>query len=284
MNTELTFEAEAFAFPMLKQVGKPCQWPQYRALRTEQDEFKSPWGPIPSSRSVPRFSTHLEEDGLRPVRASFVNCNKPDAATAAITGPDPVGTIRRANTRAIELLDNAIVQLRTTRNRVVAGAAAGFPTVSDALGQALQLRFRLDGNLRSTWTWTGPRSAHVLIRRLLGSRQILADGWMRYTCLGAPTVTLGRCQGNGCPLDRPNRRAVSCGGHSRIVLCRAWWTDDLGINKLDAQARTLLHECFHIYFGFIGDTGTFANAHCYDQFVFDLNGLAVPTALVGRCP
>jgi hypothetical protein len=219
----------------------------------------------------------------RPVRANFVDCNRPNAATAAVTGPDPVGTIRRANVRAIEMLDTAITQLRSTRQRIVAGAAVGFPTIADALGQALQNRFRLDPNNRAIWTSTGARSVHILIRRMLGSRQILADGWMRYTCLGPATVTLGKCSttpGNACTA---RTRAVSCGGHSRIVLCAPWWTDAQGINKLDAQGRTLLHECFHIYFGFIGDSGRFANAHCYDQFVFDLNGLAVPAERAGRC-
>jgi hypothetical protein len=219
-----------------------------------------------------------EED--RPVRTNFVDCNRPSAATAAITGPDPVGTIRRANVRAIEMLDAAILQLRSTRQRIVTGGAVGFPTISDALGQALQNRFGLDPNSRAIWTSTGARSVHILIRRMLGSRQILADGWMRYTCLGGPTVTLGACSGDGC---KGRTRAVSCGGHSRIVLCAPWWTEDLGINKLDAQAKTLLHECFHIYFAFIGDSGRFANAHCYDQLVFDLNGLTVPAGFVGSC-
>ena len=217
-----------------------------------------------------------EED--LPVRANFVDCNRPNAATAAITGADPVGTIRKANARAIELLDTAITQLRSTRQRIVAGAAAGFPTVSDAAGQALQNRFGLDANTRAIWTSTAARSVHILIRRMLGARQILADGWMRYTCLGAPTVTLGACAGSGCPADRPARRAVSCGGHSRIVLCRAWWAD----NVTD-QASTLMHECFHIYFAFIQDAGVFANAHCYEQLVLDLNGLAPQPGFEHAC-
>jgi peptidoglycan hydrolase-like protein with peptidoglycan-binding domain len=218
----------------------------------------------------------------RQVRANFVSCNPPSAAIESITGSDPVGTIRRANARAIELLDNVINKLQITRNRVRRGAAADFPTVSGAMSDALQGRFRLDANLRNTWTGTGSRSVLVLIRRLRGARQILADGWMRYTCLGAGTVTLGKCRrvrGNGCPPDRPNRRAVSCGGHSRIVLCRAWWSD-----TLDDQAGTLLHECFHIYFGFIADSGNFGNAHCYEHLVLELNGLSPQAEFEAACP
>jgi hypothetical protein len=222
---------------------------------------------------------------VRPVRANFVSCNRPNAAITAITGPNPVGTIQAANTRAIALLDRVIDELQFTRNRIVAGAASGWPTISDVVGQALERRFHLNANNRNIWTRRGEGTVDVLIRRILGARQILADGSMRYVCLGRPTVnfTIGgkTCAGEGCV---GRTRAVSCGGISQIVLCEPWWRDDLGIAKLDAQARTLLHECFHIYFGFIGDKGNLANAHCYDEFVLDLNGLAVPAKLVGRCP
>jgi hypothetical protein len=151
--------------------------------------------------------------------------------------------------------------------------------VSRRITIALRRRFGLDARDRGTWTGSGARSADVLIRRLRGARQILADGWMKYTCIGAASVTLGKCRGYGCPPDRPNRRAVSCGGHSRIVLCRAWWSD-----SLDDQAATLLHENFHIYFGFINDAGNFANAHCYEHLVLDLNGLAPQAGFAAACP
>ncbi len=59
------------------------------------------------------------------------------------------------------------------------------------------------------------------------------------------------------------------------------WTD-----SPDGQAGTLVHEALHIYLGFIGDqeSGNFANAHCYEQFVLDMNWLDVPVAFVGSCP
>jgi hypothetical protein len=69
---------------------------------------------------------------VRPVRANFVSCNRPSDATRAITGPDPVGTIQAANTRAIALLDHVIDELQFTRNRIV--AASGWPTISDVAG------------------------------------------------------------------------------------------------------------------------------------------------------
>ncbi len=215
----------------------------------------------------------------RPVRASLVSCGRPTAAFAAVVGADPVATIGRANSRAIAMLDSAIKLLHGTRSRIINGAPAAAPTIPTRVRDALRGRFRIDTDVRANWTGTGARSIHVLIRRLRGARQILADGAMRYTCLGPATISLGGCTGPGCPPDRPDRRAISCGGHSRIVLCRAWWSDGL-----DEQAATLIHECFHIYFGFIHDGGNFGNAHCYEHLVLNLNGVAVPTPFAASCP
>jgi peptidoglycan hydrolase-like protein with peptidoglycan-binding domain len=225
----------------------------------------------------------------RPVRANFVSCHPPSAAIRAITGPDPVGTIQKANTRAIQLLDKAINDLQNTRSKIVAGAAPA-TTVPRRMATALRCRFAMNPNDRKIWTGSDRGSVHVLIRRIRGARQILADGWMKYTCLGAAapaTVTIARggrsCTVTGC---EAKEQAFTCGGNSRIVLCPPWWQDNLGIAKLDAQAGTLLHECFHIYFGFIGDQekGNLANAHCYEQLVFTLNGLAIPKRFKSSCP
>lgn len=233
------------------------------------------------ARSIPEDELDFESDfgspqqPARQVRANFVSCNRPSAAIASITGPDPVGTIQRANARAIELLDHAINELQTARTRIRGGAAPA--SISPRVRQALQDRFRMNGSDRSIWTGAGPRTVLTLIRRLRGARQILADGWMKYTCLGGASFPLGNCLPGSC--NAAGRRAVSCAGNSRIVLCAPWWSDGL-----DDQAGTLLHEVIHIYFGFIRDTGNFVNAHCYEQFVLDLNGLAVPAEFVGGCP
>jgi hypothetical protein len=215
----------------------------------------------------------------RPVRASFVSCNPPNAAIAAITGPDPVGAIQAANTRAIELLDHAIIDLQNTRNAIIAGAAPA-TAVSDVMRAALNDRFHLNANDRSVWNGRAEGSTFVIVRRLRGARQILADGFMRYVCLGRANInfTFGgiNCAGQGCVGDT---RAATCDGVSQLVLCAPWWTDGL-----DDQAATLLHECFHIYFGFIGDDGNFANAHCYEQLTMTLNGLPVQAGFADACP
>jgi hypothetical protein len=216
----------------------------------------------------------------RRVNPNFVSCNPPSPTIAATTGPNPVGVITAANTRAIELLDNAIGDLQSTRDQIVGGAPVAWPVISDATALALQNRFHIDANDRGVWTRRGEGTVDVVIRRLRGARQILADGAMRYQCLGGASVdfTFGgvHCAGEGCAGDT---RAVSCAGASRIVLCAPFWGD-----PADDQASTLMHECFHIYFSFIGDTGNLGNAHCYEQFVSDLNGITVPPLFVGMCP
>lgn len=218
----------------------------------------------------------------RPVRASFVSCNPPSPAIARITGPDPVSTIRRANKRAVEFLDRAITELEKTRSKI-RGGASPVGTVSRRLRRALRRRFHLNAANRSIWTSTGRRSVFVIIRRLRGSRQILADGWMKYTCLGpaAPArVTISRggspCTVTGCEKDEV---AFTCGGNSRIVLCKPWWKQ-----RLKDQAGTLMHEALHIYFEFISDSGNFINAHCYEQLVLDINGKAPTPGFERACP
>lgn len=214
----------------------------------------------------------------RPVRASFVSCHPPSAAIAAITGPDPVGTIQAANTRAIALLDYVIRDLEGKRSSIRAGATTADAVEDIPVRESLRTRFRMNADDRSIWTGTAARSVLTLIRRFRGARQILADGWMKYTCIGGANFPLGNCGRLSC---RPGDQAWTCPGHSRIVLCVPWWSDGG-----DGQAGTLLHEALHIYFGHLGDQeqGNFTNVHCYEHFVFDLNWLDVPAIFATSCP
>jgi hypothetical protein len=248
-------------------------------------------GPAPVQRET-GFESEVGFDSPtrapRQVPAAHVSCNNPSAAIAAITGPDPVGVIRRANRRGIEMLDRAIVQLQNVRNRIRGGAAPTAPLVPDAMRQSFRRRFGMNTGDRALWTSTGARSILTVIRRLRGARQIMADGWMRYTCLApaAPaTVTLGSGANSCTVLGCEGEVAFTCGGISRIALCRPFWRDDANnVRDVDFQASTLFHECFHIYFGFIGDDGNFTNAHCYEHLVLELNGLPVPADFDGMCP
>jgi hypothetical protein len=135
---------------------------------------------------------------------------------------------------------------------------------------------RIDASDRAVWTGTGIGSVQLLIRRLRMVRNLLDGGGLRYTCLGGANVTVGACSGPGCV---GAVRAVSCDGTARLVLCAPFWGD-----SADDQAGTLMHESFHIFFGFVGDTGHEGNAHCYEQLIFDLSNVAINPLFVGACP
>ncbi|MEK6337411.1 MAG: DUF4157 domain-containing protein [Acidobacteriota bacterium] len=267
-------------------VGAANDHAEQEAHRAEQVVSAQPWRPASkvawnqALQSVSPGGPTMSGVLRRRVNPNFVSCNPPTPAIAAVTGPNPVAVITAANTRAIEMLDSVIDELQGTRNSIVGGAEASFPTVSDGLATQLANRFHLDAGNRAIWTGRGEGTIDVLIRRLRGARQILNDGAMRYQCLGGANVnfTFGGvpCVGPGCG---GQTRAVSCTGASRLVLCAPFWGD-----TADDQAATLMHECFHIYFGNIGDAGNLANAHCYEQLVFDFNGVAINPLFVGACP
>lgn len=210
------------------------------------------------------------------VRSNYVSCHSPTPAIAAITGTNPVATIAAADKRAIELLDTVIEELEGARNDILNGEEIAWPTIADVVALGLRNRFKMNPDSRRVWTGRGAGTVYVLIKRYKAVRKILGGGWIRYTCLAPAKITTSTCTGPAC---QGGTRAVSCENLYRIFLCRPWWSD-----PADEQATTLLHEGFHIYFGFIGDTGNLGNAHCYEQFVYDLNGLTVPAGYVGICP
>jgi hypothetical protein len=205
----------------------------------------------------------------RLVRERFVSCRNPTPAIAAITGNNPVRTISDAAEDAIDLLDSVIEDLDGTREDILDGEPAALPTISHTTATSLRNRFGVNPFNRRFWTRRGAESAFVLIRRLRASRRLLNDGWLRFTCLGPARLNLRTCEGECCTGDT---RAATCEGITRIWLCRPFW-DDTG----EDNALTLLHEGFHIYYGFIGDEErrNFGNAHCYEQFVRDAHSVPV---------
>jgi hypothetical protein len=202
--------------PLSRVINRVFQQPDKPFVDEVFDELAIPRSFMPRPRRIMEDELDFMEDKLdfgsprqppRRVRASFVSCNRPSAAIAAITGPDPVGTIQAANTCAIELLDYVIRDLQDKRDKIRAGATTT-ETVEDLPARdALQRRFRMDADDRNIWTRSGARSVRTLIRRFQGARQILADGWMKYTCLGAAapaTVTISR-GGEPCTVLAANR-------------------------------------------------------------------------------
>lgn len=257
-----------------------------RPNRPPPAPYRAPPGPSTDMESeLPSFGS--PDRTPRPVRKSFVSCHPPSAALKAVTGPDPVSVIQAANSRAIELLDYVIRDLEEKRRKIRAGKSTVDVVEDLPTRDALQRFFGMNADDRSMWTGSAAFSIRTLIRRLRGGRQILADGWMKYTCSGGPDFPLGNCRASCTPNDPKSvRLAVTCPGHSRIVLCQPWWR-----LNLNCRALVLLHEAIHIYFGhlpsgkpLIGDTGNFRNAHCYHRFVSEMNWLEDVGRCRGLCP
>ena len=65
-----------------------------------------------------------------------------------------------------------------------------------------------------------------------------------------------------------------------IHLCSAFWNTDAS-----DQAATILHEAFHIHWDQVHDRGSpqVHNAHCFEQFAFDLKGIPINSQLADAC-
>ena len=180
----------------------------------------------------------------------------------AIGTDDPVGVIRAADTRAIELLDNVINTLTTIRASVQGGAAPARPLISDALAQSMRTRLRMNATDRNVWTGRGPGTAELIIRWYTNTRRLLAGGSLWYTCISS------ECD--------PGTDAWVFVGRRRIYLCRRFWRN---MNN-DERALTLIHEATHIYYGTEDFGGGPGSAWCLEQFVSDIMGLGINP---GRC-
>jgi hypothetical protein len=169
---------------------------------------------------------------------------------------DPTGTLQTAVTRALALLDDAIATLRHGRERIIGGAPAGWPTVSDAVGVSLRDRLRIDPDSAASWTGRGPRTVHHAIRWYRNIRRILGSDFMHYSCID--------------PACEAGDYASVFAGESRIYLCRLFWE-----SGVDLQAITLIHEASHIYYDTEDSGRGMGSAYCLENFICDINGLAV---------
>src|SRR4030095_341884 len=135
---------------------------------------------------------------------------------------DPVGVITAAENRANEMFDAAIDELDFTRNRILAGAPVGWPTINDAIAEGLRL-MGLDPDDRAIWTapaGTGTRSVHLLLRRLRMIRATIGAGSFFFFCLGTGMTRLGTCAPPaGDPDLCTNANASTCPGEFFTALC-----------------------------------------------------------------
>ena len=65
-----------------------------------------------------------------------------------------------------------------------------------------------------------------------------------------------------------------------IHLCSDFWNSDAS-----DQAGTILHEAFHIHWHQVNDEDSpqVHNAHCFEQFAFDLKGIPINPDVEDMC-
>ena len=200
----------------------------------------------------------------RAVNDAKVGCRTGGIPSLGISGPDAIDQISAVNTEALLMAGSAQSSLFV--ERLVGPSDPNFATI-------LREELGLDVN-------TAADRAHMEIveRRFELMSRVLESDFTGYTCIGAAAVTLGggACVGACCT---GGARACSCHGVSHIVLCRPWWTGDP-----HQRPGTLIHEAFHVYFGFINDftNSRLSDAHCYTAFAMRLAGLTPVVSCAGR--
>lgn len=213
-------------------------------------------GPRPSS-ATPTLRIQ------RVVNDAKVGCRTTGIPSLGISGPDAVAQLAAVNTEAILMAGSAQSSLFV--ERLVGPSDPNFATI-------LQEELGLD-------ITNAAHRAHMEIveRRFDLMSRVLESDFTGYTCIGAAQVTVGACPTGDCCTG--TTRACSCPGASHIVLCRPWWTGDV-----HQRPGTLIHEAFHIYFGFIGDftNSRLSDAHCYTGFVERLAGVTPFVSCAGR--
>ncbi len=203
----------------------------------------------------------------RLVEAGRVSCSGYDRSLPIFTvmgTNDPVGVIQGADTRAIELLTHVIDELAHIRARIAAGEPPGWPLIGDAVALALRTHLQRAPDDPAFWTGTGAGTVEIIIRWFTNIRGLLQGGRLHYTCID-PNCGAGSW-------------AESVPGTRRVFLCRPFWPE-----TRDNQALTLLHEAAHLYYGLEDTGGGAGNAHCLEQFVADMSGIAVDPQFVGSC-
>lgn len=231
-----------------------------------------------------RYETQTEISGtLRRTPAKKVSCAPgPLHLPGGGVVDDPVGVITAAENRANQLLDQAIAELDFTRQRILGGAAVGWPTISDALGTGLRL-MGLDPNSDRVWKQKGGPAnytAELLLRRLRSIRGTIGRGNFFFTCLGPQNGTIGSCVG---PICAGGNFCVSCAGSFLIDFCEPFWT-----HGPEDQAARIIHESAHNFAEFIGAHGEIGRradiAECYARFAQVVGGINIANQRTDLCP
>jgi hypothetical protein len=222
--------------------------------------------------------------------------NKLHCAKTVFGETNPVGVVRAAVVRALEMLDNTIGELVNARTRVCQGEAPAWPLLGDITLE--WLRERLSVCVDDIRVWTADTrvngSVAEVIRRLVRVRNLIASNHIRYVCGGRcdPADPASGCvAGDWAFICQP----VPCptGSTPHIVhLCRDFWVpgtnpDGTPVDPLvhaEFQARAIIHEASHLYHC-TSDRGgrTVGVAECLSQFVAATNGSPIDCNFRDRC-
>jgi len=224
-------------------------------------------------------------DGIHRTPANKVSCANNTPLVIPGTGvsiADPVGVITVAEDRANEMFDAVIGELDFTRQQILAGATVGWPTISDALAEGLQL-MGLDPDDAAIWTapaGTGQRSVPLLLRRLRMIRNTIGAGSFFFFCLGTGMPRLGNCvAAAGNPDICTGAVLTTCPGEFFTAMCPPFWS-----LSAENQAARIVHESAHNFATFIGHTGRFTNAECFARLVQVFAGVPVAEQRLDLCP
>jgi hypothetical protein len=192
---------------------------------------------------------------------------------------DPVGVIKRARERALDMLDTTIDQLLSVRKAVCAGAPPAPPLLSPLAFCWLKDGFSINVDDIRVWTagtFEPFRSIAEVIRRLVRVRNELGSSGLRYSC------TSPRCKPRYWAFTRCLPRTPLM----LIRLCRLFWVPEGTDQQTHAefQAQTLIHETSHLTHCNDRESGrTIAVPECLTQFVAITNDSPLDPCFVDAC-
>src|SRR5262245_6388316 len=248
-------------------------------------ELLTPGGPNPrkcDDRGIP----------AREPRRAFgkVACTQSSAHGVA----DPIGVLKKARERALDMLDNTIDELVNARRAVCAGATPAPPLLGDIT--ICWLKNGLGVNTDDIRVWTAGtfepiRSVAEVIRRLVRVRNLIGSSGLRYSCTGALCAPNPAWWAYTTPYDA----AGNCLPGTPLMLirlCRPFWIAGTLTNgtpvradvHAEFQAQTIIHEASHLTHC-TGDLRgrTIGAAECLAQFVAATNGSWLDPRFVDLC-
>ena len=182
---------------------------------------------------------------------------------------NPVNRISAAESVAVHWVRNAIAELSHSLGRIKGGAPIGFPAISDTLAKSMRL-VGMNPDSAGVWNGNGTGTAEFVLDRFRKILTVLGTGSVYYYCLGTSLLHIGSCNEDSAGICDGARGASCPGDNSEMALCEEFWK----YTNLDAMARVILHEHFHMQSKAFGHTGRMHNIYCYERFAQVLYGVA----------